>query len=309
MSTIALQPGGVPGGSKNPGATVRDKDRLGLTLFVALTLHALAILGISFKAVEDIAEPVLNMEVTLVHQHAKEAPDDAEYLAQANQLGGGNVAEKVRASSPFSNPQPTTEDGFAPDSPAELTPPPSEQEEVQTEVMTAPQARRKIDTEEHRDATPEQPKQLTAAQLFERSREIARLEAEINRIKQTYQQTPRHTYVKGANAREYRYAAYLDAWRAKVERIGRLNWPEEAVRRNLSGNLQLDVAINSDGNLHSVRILRPSGYKVLDKAALRIVKLASPYPPLPSEITQETDILHIPWIWRFKNGALETSVR
>ncbi len=279
-----------------------------MTLFVALAIHALVILGISFKAADKFADPVLNMEITLVHQHAKEAPEDAEYLAQANQLGGGNIQEKVRATSPFSNPQPTMEEGFAPDSRAALAPPPTEATHKQTELMTAQQAPRKIASESQQDPLPEQATELKAAQLFERSREIARLTAEINRIKQTYQQTPRHTHVNGANARQYRFAAYMEAWRVKVEQIGNVNYPEQAVRNNLSGSLLLDVSINADGTLRSVRVLRPSGHKVLDDAAVRIVKLAAPYPALPDEIRRDTDILHIPRVWRFQSGSgLRTS--
>ena len=310
MTSLAIQPGSFGSGAPRGAPGVRDQDRLGLTLFVALAVHALIILGISFKAADDIADPVLNMEITLVHQHAKEAPEDAEYLAQANQLGGGDVQEKVRATSPFSNPQPTLEEGFAPDSRAAIAPPPTDTQQQQTELLTARQAQRQVASKTQQDPLPEQPTTLTAAQLFERSREIARLTAEINRIKQTYQQTPRHTHVNGANARQYRFAAYMEAWRVKVEQIGNVNYPEQAVRKNLSGSLLLDVAINTDGSLRYVRVLRPSGHKVLDDAAVRIVKLAAPYPALPEEIRRDTDILHIPRVWRFQSGSgLRTSAQ
>jgi len=115
--------------------------------------------------------------------------------------------------------------------------------------------------------------------------------------------TPRQTYVRGANAREFRFANYMDAWRTIVERLGNLNYPEEAVRRGISGALLMDVAINPDGSLYSVRVLRSSGHKVLDDAAVRIVKLAAPYPPLSEDILKDTDILHIPRVWQFESGG------
>ena len=109
--------------------------------------------------------------------------------------------------------------------------------------------------------------------------------------------------MRGANAREFRFASYMDAWRTKVERLGNLNYPEEAVRRGISGALLMDVAINPDGSLYSVRVLRSSGHKVLDEAAVRIVKLAAPYPPLSEDILKDTDILHIPRVWQFESGG------
>ncbi len=302
MTAIALD-------SPLPSETL-VRERLGLTLFLALALHAIVILGVSFTAGLPEEPPVMNMEITLVHQHSAQAPEEADYLAQANQLGGGDVREKVRATSPFSNPNPVDEQGIAPDSRPALAPPPLPEQQLQTELLTADRAERRVRSREQQAPVPPVPQRLTPAQLLERSREIARLAAEINRIKQTYQQSPRHTHVNGANARQYRFAAYLDAWRAKVEEIGNLNYPEEALRRNLSGSLLLDVAINADGTLNSVRVLRSSGHKVLDDAAVRIVRLAAPFPPLPEAIRRDTDILHIPRVWRFKTGGgLETGVR
>lgn len=290
---------------------VTHTDRLSMTAFFALALHAIIILGVSFNLTDrDTSDALSTMEITLVHNSSEQAPEDAEYLAQANQLGGGNVQEKVRDSSPFSNPVPNEESGFAPDSRQALAPPPVKNPELQQEIMTVTEADLKTQSKPQNEPLPVQSQDVTAAQLFERSQEIARLSAEINRLKQAYQVTPKHTYVRGANAKQYRFAAYLDAWRAKVERIGNLNYPEEAVIENLSGSLLLDVAINPDGSLNSVRVLKSSGHKVLDAAAQRIVKLAAPFPPLTKDILKDTDVLHIPRVWQFKSGAgLYTSAR
>jgi protein TonB len=289
---------------------VTESDRLSMTVFFALAFHAILILGVSFNLVDDSEQPLSTMEITLVHNTSEEAPDDADYLAQANQLGGGNVAEKVRDSSPFSNPTPTDEEGIAPDSRRELAMPPLPDKPDQQELMAVDQARRQVHSRPQQEPLPLPVEKITAAQLFERSQEIARFSAKIEQIKKSYALSPRQTYVRGANARQFRFASYLDAWRAKVERIGNLNYPEEAVRRGINGSLLLDVAINPDGSLHSVKVLRPSGHKVLDNAAIRIVKLAAPYPPLGKDILQDTDILHIPRVWQFKSGGrLSTSVQ
>jgi protein TonB len=106
-----------------------------------------------------------------------------------------------------------------------------------------------------------------------------------------------------ARTREFKYAAYMDAWRAKVERVGNLNYPDEARRQKLSGSLLLDVSVNPDGTVNEIQLRRSSGHKVLDDAAIRIVRLAAPFPPFPKDIEQEVDILHIERTWQFIDGG------
>jgi len=293
----------------HPATVVTQSDRLSLTVFLALAFHAVFILGLTFDLVDPDLTALNSMEITLVHNKSDDAPEDADYLAQANQQGGGNIKEKVRDSSPFSNPAPSQEQGFAPNSRQDLSPP-VQTSKPQEEFMTVERAQNKIDSKALKEPLPIKKKTLTAAQLFERSQEVARLSAEINKLKQAYQQTPRHTYMSGANAREYRFASYLEAWRAKVERIGNINYPSEAIHRKLSGKLLLDVAINPDGSLHKVKVLRSSGHKVLDESAKRIVRLAAPFPPLSKDILQDTEIMHITRVWQFKSGGgLSTSIK
>lgn len=285
-------------------------DRMGLTLFFALALHAIIILGISFDVLNLLPDDTMpTMEITLVHSHSKEAPEDADYLAQANQKGGGNMEDHVRPSSPLSNPHPTPEDGLAPHSELALSPPPLKKSEQQTKIMTAEQSPFKTESKEFKRDLPTETKSLKAAQLYERSRQIARLRAEIQQLKQAHSRTKHHTYATGTNAKEYRFASYIEAWRDKVEKFGSLNYPEQAIRNNINGELLLDVAINPDGTIQSLRILRSSGKSILDKAAKNIVTMAAPYPPLTKEILKDTDILHISLVWHFrvKNG-LTTSI-
>lgn len=290
--------------------TVTQSDRMSMTLFFAIAIHAILILGISFDLMDSNNDVITTMEVTLVHQRSLEEPDEAEYLAQANQLGGGKQQNKSRPSSPFSNDTPTPEQGFAPNSRRAMTPPHFKEAEKQTEIMSVDQANQRTSNQKSKEETPVTTKSLTAAQLFERSQQIAKLSAEINKLKEAYQQTPKHTWVHGANAKQYRFASYMDAWRAKVERIGNLNYPALVTRKKLTGSLLLDVAINPDGTIRSARITRSSGYRELDQAALRIVNMSAPFPPLTKDILKDTDVLHIPRVWRFQHGSqLQTSVQ
>jgi protein TonB len=137
-----------------------------------------------------------------------------------------------------------------------------------------------------------------ARDLVEKSLEIARLEAQIRRDYQAYQERPKKKFV-GARAEEYRFAQYVDTWRAKIERVGNLNYPEEAKSRKIYGSLQLTVGIKTDGEVESVEINRSSGKRVLDQAAIRIVRLAAPFDRFPDNIRVDTDILYITRTWTF----------
>ncbi|VEB45638.1 TonB family C-terminal domain [Chromobacterium violaceum] len=90
----------------------------------------------------------------------------------------------------------------------------------------------------------------------------------------------------GEAARGYPWARYQADWRLKVERIGNLNYPEEARRQGLHGAVTLEVTIAADGSLQGQRVTRSSGSPVLDDAAQRIVELSSPFPPFPPALAR-----------------------
>lgn len=286
---------------------ISASDRLGLTLFFAVALHAIIILGVGFDADRLLPKELpLTLEVTLVHSESEKAPDKADYLAQSNQQGGGSQQEKARPSSPFPNPRPIMEqNGDAPQTlPMQLpqASTPSEQQTVLLAQRESTQQWQQPD-DEPRPALPET---LNSTELMMRSREIARLSAEIRQKQQAYAKMPREKYIS-ANTREYLYASYEDSWRQKVERIGNLNYPDEAKSKRLSGSLMMDVAINHDGSLKSVRIERSSGHRALDNGAMRIVRMAAPFAPLPPEIREKVDVLHILRVWQFQDDySLQT---
>ncbi len=278
-------------------------DRLGLTLFLAAALHALVILGVGFTPERHPKReaPPLSMEITLVHSHSEKEPEKADYLAQANQEGGGNVEEKVRPSSPFTNPTAESTVGESPETRPEQRPTPTPA--TQTVLTATRPAPTQVQAEE--DSQHEKPDTLStpnALDLLSRTQEIARTTAEIRERAQTYAQRPRKKTIS-ANTREYAPAAYMEAWRMKVERVGNLNYPDEARRQNLSGNLILSVTIDSDGKVLKLEVVRSSGHKVLDDGALRIVRLAAPFAPLPEAIRKEADQLEIIRTWQFRDNT------
>lgn len=133
--------------------------------------------------------------------------------------------------------------------------------------------------------------------------ERARLNAEIDRTWQEYQKRPRRGFLN-ARTQEYKYAVYLEAFRAKVERIGNLNYPAEAKRRNIRGSLQLGVILAPDGSVKTIELIRSSGHKVLDDAAKRIVELSSPFQAFPDDIRADMDEMHITRTWRFNDTLI-----
>ena len=138
----------------------------------------------------------------------------------------------------------------------------------------------------------------SAAEL--RAQVIESLSAALDERLQAYAERPRRKWIT-AGTREHAYAAYMEAWRRKVERVGNLNYPNEARRRGLSGTLSLDVALNADGSVAEVLLRRSSGERVLDEAALRIVELAAPFARFPAAILEEVDVLHIERTWVFSS--------
>ncbi|GAB4295366.1 MAG: energy transducer TonB [Thiohalomonadaceae bacterium] len=288
-----------------PVPRIGSADRLGLTLFLAVAFHAIIILGISFVPNDkNAADTPRTLEVILVHSKSDEKPDKADYLAQVTQRGGGDVEEKVRPGSPFANSASRSEQGNAAQTRPLTVPRPQPTPEPRN-VMTVEQSRLRTQVTPG-ERRPDIPEALTAAELMPTSQEMAALAAEITQRMQTYAAKPREKYIT-ASTREYIAASYENAWRMKVERIGNLNYPDEARRANLSGALMLDVAINADGSLKDVQVVRSSGHRVLDEGAIRIVKMAAPYAPLPQALRKDTDVLHIVRTWLFENGnQLET---
>ncbi len=276
---------------------ITPNDRLGLTLFLALALHALIILGITFKTRDHSPTPIRTLDVILVNTKSAEAPKTPDYLAQASQRGGGEEQRRVRPQENKTTILPAKGKGQAPMPLPEAHPKPSPPAPRRVVTTTGPS----------RESAPRRPKPVLerrpdASTLISRSMQIASLTAELNSQVQAAASRKRERWITAANTRAYKYAAYMQAWRQKVERIGNLNYPDDARRENLSGSLLLDVAIRADGSVAKITLQRSSGSKVLDDAAIRIVRLAAPFSPFPKDIRAETDILHITRTWQFDAG-------
>ncbi len=284
-----------------PPPPVTSTDRLGATLVFSLIAHGILALGVGFS-LDDPAPVLPTLDVILVQTHSNEAPDKADFLAQANQSGGGEVDTVERPSEPQPAPAPNPAPGIAP-APLEAGSPRPQETSTEAVVASIAPDERRVDTTRS-TATPSTPLP-TSRELIERSLEMARLAASVERREQQYARRPKRKFVS-ANTREYEYATYLRGWQARVERIGNLNYPDEARRRSLVGQLVLTVAVRRDGSVEDITIVQPSGVPVLDDAAIRTVRLAEPFGPLP-DTGDGTDILHITRTWHYLPGNVMQS--
>lgn len=214
---------------------------------------------------------------TTVPEPEPEPVEAVEQIAVEKEQAENAVAETVEAAAP--EPEPA----------AEPVAEPVEKEEEVAEREPMPE-------------TAETPPMPSATTLLTNSFKIAALSAEIRRKLEDKANRPRRKFIS-ASTREFKYAAYMEAWRSKVERVGNLNYPDDARKNNLTGSLILDVALNADGSVNEITIRRSSGSKILDDAAIRIVELSSPFAPFPDQIRAETDILHITRTWQFLNNS------
>ena len=278
------------------------KQPLAKSVAFSLLLHAFLLFGVGFA----LPDPKLNknflqpLEVVLVNSKSKSRPIKADSLAQHNLDGGGNTEDNKRASTPL--PNLSNDKQFTPEQAKQHL---QKLEQQVKKLMTQAKSIHSV-LQEHTDKQKQDGSDMNGRDLVQRSLEIARLEAQISRDFNAYQKMPQRKFI-GARTQEYRYAQYIEDWRIKVERIGNLNYPSQARQQRIFGKLQMTVSIRANGSLESVEITKSSGQRILDAAAVRIVKLAAPYAPFSAEIRKDTDVLSIIRTWSFTpSDQLET---
>lgn len=277
--------------------TVTPKDRLSFTLFLAASLHAALILGVGFTAsLDNTASPTI--EVTLAQYNDPEAPEDADFIAQSNQLGSGTESEvvemTVRQETDFNDSQPNEVITAPPPVPEATL---LERREMLTTLSNPEDAAPTDDETPILDQV--QPLSMENRSYDELAQEIASLEARIAQEQRALAKAPRVKRLTSVSTRSADEAAYLNMWRQKVERVGNANYPAG----NLFGDLRMLVVLNYDGEVRDLRILKSSGHKNLDEAALRIVRLASPFQDFPVEMRKQYDQLEIIRTWRFTRSG------
>ena len=263
------------------------------------------------------------MEIILVNSKTLQAPINSNVLAQANLNGGGSTDENLRVQTPFpvlensNNDSANISVNFDKPKQQQYQEQAQEQQQQlqekiqnlelqQQQLFSELKRKSKNEKQKYKEATKNKNNKnnkdnknqnLSADDLILSAKEFIRLEGEIAQRIQKYNQRPRRKFI-GATAKEVNYAAYLEAWRQKIERLGTINYPANA-RGKIYGSLMLSVAIRKNGSIEKVRVMRSSGHKILDEAALRIIKLGEPYARFPADIAAETDVIEINRWWKF----------
>lgn len=280
--------------------TVSSADRLSFTLFMAAAIHAAVVLGVTFSQKEKPALPK-TLEVTLATYKSEEKPEKADYLAQFNQQGSGTLEEKAK---PATDQQPEFQSNVINEvelQPQEAAAPKEEQPQIAQLSTQAIAERKTSDKVDALPPAPDVPEQAKPRRRIDLRQEIASLEAQLSQQRQEFARRPRIKRLTAASTMQEPGAFYKENWRRKVERVGNMNYPAQARRDKLYGELRLMVAINHDGTLHDVELLESSGSTILDDAAIRIVRLAAPYASFSDDL-KDYDRVEIIRTWRFERG-------
>jgi protein TonB len=289
----------------NQAVAVNDYDRFSFAIFMAALVHLLIIFGIGFSLPEK-QNSATTLDVTLAQSHQKDAPDEADFLAQSNQSGSGTLQERAQMT--------TTEQA---DYAAEEIQHTQQIEQLASSPTATLQDSQSITSVlSDLDIHSRQLEKLQALELpdgqnksfWERSLAIASLQAKLDTQQQTLSKKPRTRRLTASSTRQSTDALYMNQWLREIESIGNLNYPNEAKRQNINGSLRLMVALRADGTIHEIKILESSGHKVLDDAAKHIVRQASPFAPFSEEMRKQTDVLEIIRTWQFKQTQFSTNI-
>lgn len=294
--------------------TITSRDRLTTTVCFALLLHGLLILGVGFTADDPSAvSGARALEVVLVNAPTDEPPEHADYLADAAQRGAGNTDERLRARSPQARAGDpaarATHDRGPALLPGEFADRDPDDGRPRAASVPDPVVAARRDTHVHIALTLRAGGGSAAPAAHGATMLRPSIPADTDaHTALAYSRNPRERFIS-VNTQESLYAPYLHAWRERVERVGNLNYPDEARRRGLSGALELEVALGATGNVRQLRVRETSGHRLLDEAAMRIVYMAAPFPAFPDELRREVDVLRFAFVWEFGDGVATTSVR
>lgn len=281
--------------------SLANGDSLLMALFIAAVVHALILLGINFSA-PPLPNVSKSIEITLSHAPVKKAPKQAKYLAADHQIGAGDDTRKPE---PLQEVLPSPGQEAAPVKKVVEAAAPAPKKPVADKIMTQKQAKVKIavapvETPEQSEPPVEVVEDKPTLSAESLQQQIAQLGEQIRNSQQSSQDT-KIKFVNSVSTHKYLAAQYVKDWEDKVERTGNLNYPEAARKKGESQTLTLDVGINADGSIYSMRVVKSSGNPALDEAAKRIVKMSAPFAELPAELLKEVNVLVITRVWKFSD--------
>jgi protein TonB len=257
-------------------STVQN-NRLLAAILIAAAVHCLLLL-IRF-APPEAPKSNQSIDISLSYTASKQAPKDAKFLGSENQQASNDNAQKPQAT-------PKPESSGSPQKPSTSS----------KKIISQPESVAKI--AKSADSASIENRPLLSADILQQ--QISQI-GERYRVSQPSAQDSKIKFASAVSTHKYLAAQYVKDWEDKVERTGNLNYPEAARKRGESQTLTMDVGINPDGSIYSMRIVKSSGNPDLDEAAKRIVKMSAPFAELPAELLQEVNVLVITRVWKFSD--------
>jgi protein TonB len=291
----------APGNAAQTGADQSGglaKERFGFTIFLSACLHVIIIAGVGFSFLSE-SRSVPAIEITLAQYRSEMPPEQADFIAQENQLGSGSVDESVAPATPI-------ESQFHEEIIQQVQPLPSPAASAQqvqdNRILTSTEAEEQL----RQQTESQQPSDSSVLSEHSTPQDIslaiASLQAQLDVQQQEYAKRPRRYTISSASTQQRHDALYLDNWRKRIELVGNEHYPQQARRDEIFGSLRMLVSIRPNGSVQEIRILQGSGEQVLDQAAVDIVRLAAPFDEFPAELRGEVDLLEIIRTWRFRPG-------
>jgi protein TonB len=277
-------------------------DRLPAMLFLAALVHGILIIGITFNP--ELTNPfadAISLEVTIVADPDQQIdrPDEAAYLAQASQEGGGNITDQIRPSAPLQSAMPADnegrEDGTA------VTDAKSHERSADEVLATENDSDRQVPIDPRTD--PQQ--QDAVAIAMEAGAEITLPLPQEDEASFLLTDDDPQQLIISADTSESVAAAYLDGWKRRIEAVGAAYLPELGDIGKLSGSPTMLVRINETGELLDARVSRSSGSAVLDLASVDIIQRASPFDEFPAAMAEEYDTVAFEYKFLFTEQLVQ----
>ena len=283
--------------------SLHNNESLYTAFILTVLVHSAIIFGITFTAHDpNKLKSKQTLDIVLVKTQAEKPPEDPDFLAQADQVGGGNVKEKAKPTS--KNPGEKPSKGNALENKPKAAPRPVPRRVEKKSILSTPKPSKKKARKliKKKKPVPQKSPDLIADYVADLQQQIVDVEAELDEQNKLYAKRPKARFITASTQRTPD-ALYLDAWTKKIEKFGNLNYPDKARRNKLEGQLILSVALSPDGHIIDVIIRKSSGHKILDDAAKRIVELAAPFAAVPKDVLQGNNRLVITRTWQFSHSS------
>ena len=279
-------------------SVVTSADRMSLTIFLAFALHALVVLGISFKMPEFHNSSIRAVDVTIVHTKTDQEVLDYDYLANANQKGGGNTEAHVEVTKQLTVQGDLENPGTSPNESFEASK--QKPEAGRSNALTGSQSDIQINPLAAQDKK-QSDHNSDSNEIKQRQKEITQLWAELNKqhLIQSRSKVPRVTFLD-ANTKEHHEAGYVKLWQTHIKQHAQHNFPEQLKSKQLKGEVELNVVISPSGALLYIQVQRPSGKPLLNQSAQTIVRGAAPFARIPKDVLRNNEVLSIKHTYRFE---------